>query len=275
MTESSGIAMTVTKAISQFSDPYDRQARLYPALLALAPLIVLVLSLYQGKLGLISSVISALVACGTLFLLSDLARRRGKAKEQVLWMRWGGVPSTQVLRHSDATFDPVSTKRYHAALSNKIKLSFPSASEETADPQAADALYTSAGNMLRDATRDTKKFGLLFKDNIAYGFRRNGFGLKPIGIFICAGCIVWVAIRQGISVWASRLQNATDAESLFNGGELMTIGTAFFMLLVWCFYFTEQTVRDAAFSYAQKLVLACESLGDPPKAARSTKVKTT
>ena len=43
-------------------------------------------------------------------------------------------------------------------LAAKLDLRFPSAEEETADPKAADAIYTSAGNLLRDATRDTKKF---------------------------------------------------------------------------------------------------------------------
>lgn len=271
MTESTGIASTLAKTIGQFSDSYERQARLYPALLALVPLVVLVLSLYREKLGLLSSVISALVTCGVLFLLSDIARRRGKAKEQALWKKWGGVPSTQVLRHSDGTFDPVSTNRYHVMLAKKMNLSFPSASEEAVDPQAADAIYTSAGNMLRDATRDTKKFALLFKDNISYGFRRNGFGLKPIGIVICFGSIFWVGLRHGVSVWATRVQSATDAESFLSGGELTTIATALAMLLTWSCYFTEQTVREAAFSYAQKLILACESLA---KATRNVKEKT-
>jgi len=37
------------------------------------------------------------------------------------------------------------------------------------------------------------------------------------------------------------------------------------MLLFWFFYFTEDSVLDAAFSYARKLVLACESLKSPTK----------
>jgi hypothetical protein len=260
MTEDIGAASTLAKAIGQVSDPYERQARLYPALLALSPLVVLVLALYREKLGLLSSVISALVTFGVLYLLSDFARRRGKAKEETLWKNWGGTPSTQVLRHSDSTFDPVSTNRYHATLAKKMNLSFPSASEEAADPLGADAIYTSAGNMLRDATRNTEKFGLLFKDNISYGFRRNGLGLKPIGIAICLGSIAWVGIRHGVNVWVTRIHGAADIESLVSGEEITTIAAALVMLLMWIFYFTEQTAREAAFSYARMLVLTCESL---------------
>jgi len=273
MTDGNNFLAPMAKAIGQFSDQYERQARLFPALLALIPLLVLVLSLYREKLGLLSSVVSVLTMCGGLFMLSEIARRRGKAKEQVLWNMWGGAPSTQVLRHSDATFDPVSTKRYHSTLEKKMNLSFPSVSEEAADPHAADAIYTSAGHMLRDATRDTKKFGLLFKDNISYGFRRNGFGLKPIGVAICFGSIIWVVIRHGLSVWATRIHGATDLESFLSGEELTTVTAALTMLLVWFCYFTEQTVREAAFSYAQKLILTCESLAIPPKTPRSVKEK--
>lgn len=273
MTAENGAPSALFKAITQFSDPYERQARLYPALLALVPVVVLTMSLYRDKLGLLSSLMSALILCGALFLLSDFARRRGKAKEAALWKKWGGLPSTQVLRHSDLTFDPVSTQRYHASLSKKMEVPFPSAADEVADPQAADAVYASAGNMLRDATRDTKKFALLFKDNISYGFRRNGYGLRAIGIALCVGAIIWVGMRHGISIWATRAQEAKDVESLLTGDEFTVIAAAIVMLLMWSFYFTEQAVRDAAFTYARTLILTCESLGTPPKAKRSPKKK--
>ncbi|MEO5332360.1 MAG: hypothetical protein H7839_10085 [Magnetococcus sp. YQC-5] len=250
------------KAMDQISDPYERQSRLYPALLALSPLVVLVISLYGERLALISTVTSTFVMCGVLFLLTDLARHLGKAKEQALWNKWGGIPSTQVLRHSDSTFDSISTKRYHTILTKTTGLKFPLPHEETANPAAADAAYTSAGNMLREATRDTTKFALLFRDNISYGFRRNGFGLKPIGLIICLCCILWVGIRHGISPWEERFHNAIDLESFFDAGELATLAAASLMMLVWQFFFTEKAARDAAFSYARKLILACESLPD-------------
>ncbi|HRL94763.1 MAG TPA: hypothetical protein PK873_14515 [Pseudomonas sp.] len=267
MTDSTG-ASSLAKAISQFSDPYERQARLYPALLALSPVIVLALSLYGEKLGVLSSLISALIACGLLYLLSDFARRGGKAKEQALWKKWGGVPSTQVLRHRDnEIFDSASTQRYHTILAKKMGIPFPTASEEASDPQAADALYTSAGNMLRNATRDTKKYSLLFKDNIAYGFRRNAFGLRRIAMTLCLGSLLWVGVRHGPSIWVTRFQAAANPESFFNGGELTSIGASLAMLVVWLSYFTELSVREAAFSYARTLILVCETWAPKPRAA--------
>lgn len=273
MTVSTGAS--IAKAIGQFSDPYERQARLYPALLALSPVIVLVFSLYSEKLGVLSTLVSALIVCGLLYLLADFARRGGKANEPALWKKWGGMPSTQVLRHREnTTFDVASLQRYHGILAKKMGARFPNAGEEAADPQAADALYTSAGNMLRNATRDTKKFGLLYKDNISYGFRRNAFGLRRIAISLCLGSLVWVGVRHGLNSWVTRFQAAATPESLLSGGELTSVAVSLAMLFLWLTYFNEQSVREAAFSYARTLVLTCEAWAPKPRAARATAEKT-
>jgi len=262
--------MTILQnAFDQLSNPYERQARLYPALLALAPLVTMGISLYGEKLGLVSAVSSALITCGVLFLLSEFARRLGKKQEQALWKKWGGTPSTQVLRHSDETFDAVTTTRYHLILAKKLGRCFPNEQEEALDPKAADAIYTSAGNMLREVTKDTKQFNLLFKDNISYGFRRNGLGIKRIGIAICFCSIFWLVARQDIGRWTTRLPSLKEIESLMSAGEFLTLAVSLVMLLFWFFYFTEDSVRDAAFSYARKLVLACESLARPSDFSKS------
>ena len=209
---------------------------------------MLVFSLYSEKLGVLSTLVSALIVCGLLYLLADFARRGGKAKEPALWKKWGGMPSTQVLRHREnTTFDVASLQRYHAILAKKMGARFPNAGEEAADPQAADALYTSAGNMLRNATRDTKQFGLLYKDNISYGFRRNAFGLRCVAISLCLGSLVWVGVRHGLNSWVIRFQAAATPESLLNGGELTSVAVSLAMLFLWLRYFTEQSVREGCF----------------------------
>ncbi|POD70906.1 hypothetical protein BKM17_23715 [Pseudomonas syringae group genomosp. 3] len=263
-------ASAFVKAISQFSDPYDRQARLAPALLSISPVTVMAVALYGDKLGIVSFIISLLTACGLLFFLSDFARGRGKAKEKALWQKWGGAPSTLVLRHRDnTTFEPGLVENYHAKLSMLMDKHFPSALEELDDPKTADALYASACGMLRDSTRDHKTYGLLFRDNISYGFRRNAFGLRKIAITLCVGSLVWVAIRQGLSIWVTRLQTATNPESFFTLNEVTAIGASLVMLLVWSFYITEASVKEAAFCYAKTLILASETLASKHKASKA------
>ena len=214
--------------------------------LALAPAIVLIISLYSDRLELFSSIGTAMLACGALFMLSELARQRGKEKENILWKSWGAPPSTQVLRHRDDTFEMVSKTRYHKICSTLLGQPFPDRQQEKAAPDLADAVYASACNMLREATRDKEKFSLLFKDLTAYGFWRNGYGLRAIGAVISLSCLVWVVIRHGLTVWTARLQAAPNLEALLSGEELMTVAVALIMLVMWCFVFTEQTVRAAA-----------------------------
>lgn len=248
------------KALSQFTDPYERYARLYPALIAILPFVVMILTLYQENLSLLHLGFIAVLSCGGLFLLSDIARRRGKMKEKKLWQRWEGVPSTQVLRHRDDYFDSISKVRYHQKLSEKIGQKFPSKTDEENDPLGADSIYTAAGNFLRNATRDKKQYALLFNDNVSYGFRRNGYGLRSIGIFISLLCLLWIFIRTDISTWESRFKSSPNIESIFNLGEWSTIVMSICMIIVWAFVFTESSVREAAFSYAKSLILSCESL---------------
>ena len=60
----------------------------------------------------------------------------------------------------------------------------PTQQEEEACPAWADTKYEEAVTALREATRDTSRFPLVFAENANYGFRRNLWGLRPIGTTI-------------------------------------------------------------------------------------------
>ncbi|TIS85335.1 MAG: hypothetical protein E5W99_12435, partial [Mesorhizobium sp.] len=55
---------------------------------------------------------------------------------------------------------------------------------EVEDPDEAAAFYVQCYNWLRENTRDTEKFRILFNENIAYGYYRNLLALKPYGIVL-------------------------------------------------------------------------------------------
>ncbi|WP_181969798.1 hypothetical protein [Paraburkholderia sp. DHOC27] len=259
------MTIAIDKVLAQFGDRYDRNARLAPALLVLLPAVIAIIALYGNSLGILGTVVSTIGLCGGWVMLADWARSRGKAKEQALWSRWGGPPSTQVLRYTDATFDDLSKSRYHKILQSKVGKPFPpSRDAEMANPAAADVLYTSACNWLRENTRDDKKYPLLKNDNIAYGFRRNGHALRWLGVAVASGCIGWILLRHGITSLLARLHLAGDVERMLSGGEWVSLAVGLIMLLAWLGFFTEGVVRTAAFSYAQKLVVACEHIGAPP-----------
>jgi hypothetical protein len=70
----------------------------------------------------------------------------------------------------------------------------------TKDPAKADEVYQSGVRWLLDHTRpdDGKKFDLLFRDNIAYGFRRNALGARALRVFIAIGCLAWALAKEHV-----------------------------------------------------------------------------
>ncbi len=102
-----------------------------------------------------------------------------------------------MMRRADTTLNTDSKDRYRAFLAGKLGRAVPTAAEEEQNQAAADAFYEQAGTWLRENTRDTKKFSILFNENITYGYRRNLLGLKWIAlglnlaiVVICVG-LLW------------------------------------------------------------------------------------
>lgn len=176
--------MGLTEMLAKVTDPYERQARLYPALLAGLPVIVMATVLY-GSNSVITAASTVAASCGGLYLLANIARERGRCLEPILYAAWGGKPTTQLLRHRDRSIEAPTKRRYHAFLSQMVNLQFPDETEEVTNPSQADDMYQSAVRWLLNHTRDQSKYKMIFDENIAYGFRRNAYGLKTIGIGIC------------------------------------------------------------------------------------------
>jgi hypothetical protein len=254
--------MTIDDVVAKVTDPYERQARLYPALLALLPLFAVVALLYGPKTSALTAAVTIVVSCGGLYLMTNVCRELGGRLEKDLYREWGGKPSTQLLRHRDSTIEAPTKRRYHAILSAKINEPFPSPDQEASKPEAADETYQSGVTWLLAHTRpeDGKKFDLLFKENIAYGFRRNALGTKPLGVTIAIASLLWVLAKESvISISASRI---VDLEALSRVPEpaaasLIVSGV---MAAVWMSFFTKSNVRTAAFTYATMLLRACDIL---------------
>lgn len=255
--------MNIPRQLAQFGDRYDRNARLAPALLVLLPAIVLIIALYGTALGILGTIVTTAGVCGGWILLADFARSRGQACQKALWERWGGPPATQLLRYGNDTFGDDATRRYHVLLEAKIGRTFPTSAEQQNDTKAADGIYEIAVNWLLENTRSEKRFMLLKNDNIAYGFRRNGYALRYLGMTISIVCVAWIFLHLGIAHLTSTWHNADQPEKLFSGGEWAPLGVALTMLFAWLFFFTEETVKRAGFSYAKRLILTAETVKGP------------
>ena len=193
-----------TKDILSLFDNYSRVARLYPALLAIAP-IVWTIGLFHPELVIgdkSKAIVSAVVFFGGLTLLANVARSRGKAIEPQLIAAWGGWRSTIILRHRNDTIDSYTKKRYHDQLKKLCpELELPNVEEEAQNQVDSDAKYRSATKRLIELRRD-EKYKLLHKENALYGFRRNLLGLKPLAITIALGmtCVSVLACWLGATL---------------------------------------------------------------------------
>src|SRR6266481_2413102 len=135
--------MTLDDLVAKVTDPYERPARLYPALLALLPLLALVMLLYGPTATSLTGAVTVAVSCGGLYLTTNLCREFGKRLEEKLYRKWGGRPTTQLLRHRDMHIEAVTKRRYHAFLASKINHMFPDKDQEASDPTGADDVYQS------------------------------------------------------------------------------------------------------------------------------------
>lgn len=265
-----GIEKAMMEFVTKLVDPYDRQARLYPALIAIAPVVVFFTCLYGSSLNLWTSIVSILVACGALYLLSNLARNAGKGMEEGLFEQWGGKPTTQLLRHRNSAIDGITKERYHAVLSKGIGKTFPTKADEDADPSASDAIYQAGIRWLIEATRDPKLFGMILKENIAYGFHRNMLGLRPVGAGIAAFVILGTLFDQGVVTPAQPILSPERLATL-SAPALLSILVSIALLLIWLIAFRRKTVHRFAFIYAERLLQACDRLGRPTRSTAKVK----
>jgi hypothetical protein len=226
-------------------DAYDRGARLAPAYLVFSPAVVLVVALSLGTPAWWSKLGGVLVACGAPILVVQWGREGGRKRQSSLFERWGGSPSTSLLRFRTGGNAEVVAQR-HDLVEVSTGIDLPSQSEESADPDRADAIYDAAVATLRELTRDEKQFPLLLKENIQYGFRRNLWGRKIYGIAV-AGIVALVstvlliadAFGDNVVSWMSAALSA---------------GFAVAALVLWTVMVTEEWVHRAAEYYAIRLL---------------------
>jgi hypothetical protein len=234
------------------SDGYERKARLYPALLLIVPVVGMTVAMLSAKFTSLQSLAAGVVGCGGAFLLTQLARDSGKKHEASLFAKWGGLPSVAIFRHSDTRLDSITKGRYHKKLAGLVKeAKAPTPEQEQEDPAAADAVYAAWSSYLRVNTRDTKKFALLFQENVAYGYRRNVWGLRALGITASLASLAACGVRlYFVYSKSGKIDEALSGAAAF----------AALMLVLWLFRFTGDWVRVPADAYAERLAESVEAL---------------
>jgi hypothetical protein len=254
--------MTVDELVAKVTEPYERKARLYPALLTLLPLLATIMLIHAPQSSSLNLTVTIAVSCGSLYLLTNLSREFGKRVEERLFREWGGKPSTQLLRYSDRTVDTVTKRRYHTFLAAKINHPFPNEEQERSDPSRADEVYQSGIRWLLNHTRpdESKKFDLLFRENVSYGFRRNALGLKPLGLIVSLGSLLWTLVATGVFFGTTPKFIDLAALSRIQAPAVSCLIVSAVMIIAWVLFFTKNSVRTAAFTYADMLLRTCDTL---------------
>ncbi len=243
--------------LNSLFDPYDRKARLAPALLCGLPLFVSIVLLIPEFGAIWATVGGLFLYCGGATLLAQIGRDRGKVLEPSLYEAWDGMPSVAMLRHRDNRLNALTKNRYRAFLQRAVpEVTLVSAEVERQCPEQAEVGYESANSWLLAQTRDRERFGLLFRENINYGFRRNIWALRPWVFGLEAIAIVVVGV-VALNSWTGEL----SATIPMIGAEwwaslvLTVLHALFFALKI-----RKGWVRLAAEAYAQQLLAACDVL---------------
>lgn len=237
--------------IFKFFDAYSIRARLFPAIVAAAPALAALALLISWKSFGLSNLIATLGTLVLLYAIADFSRARGRAIEGQLFAQHGGMPSIKMFRRNDGTIDAGSKDRYRAFLAGQLAVTAPSPEEESANQASADSFYSQCGNWLRQNTRDTKKFPILFSENVTYGFRRNLLGVKVLALCLnVLVVVVCVFVLWRMSWNIDALMGNKTAVVL-----VVAVAHAAYMLLA----VSRDAVWDASRTYGRELILSCES----------------
>jgi len=234
----------------RYFDAYTLRARVFPALIVGLPTLALLAVLVPwGHLG-SPHAIAAATALVLLFAFADVARRTGKRVQA----RLGTGATTEQWRRDNSDLAEVAKDRYRAFVAQKLRRPAPSAEEERADPACARDFYLGVGNWLREHTRDSRKFPILFDENVTYGFRRNLLGLKATAL----SCNVVVA---AICAGVLHLRPPYFAALPQIDEKMVVVLTAVLLHSVYLLLAVNKAgVREASRAYGRQLLLSCEVL---------------
>jgi hypothetical protein len=235
-------------------DTYSLRARVYPVVIFLFPVLI-ISAAYSIEFSTYVGLFSSFGLFGVLsYLLSQLGRDRGKQKEPALWQYWGGAPTSQILSFSNNKIDPHTKSRYHNKLQQLCPVNpVPTEAIERTNSFTTNESYKAWTKFLISKTRSIKDYPLLFKDNTSYGFRRNLWGLKIHSIiFIC------ILMVLNYVIWMIKLDNFNPVS--FPNSFIISCLLLLMLLIFWMIIVTRSWVKIPAFSYAERLLEATETL---------------
>ena len=230
-------------------DRYNRQARVFPVYIMIAPVILVLAAVLPEGLNLQLGAAAAIFFVPLAFLCAQVGADFGKRLEKPLWTKWDGPPTTRFLRHSNTEFNAVTREQLHRKL-RSLGLNVPSVDCQQRNPQAVDAYWEACTEELIKRTRNHKQFPRVFQGLTEYGFRRNLLGLKPFGLPLCIVALL-ICLWRVYDGWGSQESVAVAVSAAI---------LCFSLLAVWIVWVRENSVAISGNRYARFLLEAAQEL---------------
>ncbi len=226
-------------------DQYSLRARLLPSLITSVPVLILAILFFDQELSILNSTVSVIVWAGIYYLLSQIGRDFGKKREGHLFSKWGGKPTTLLISYKYSS-NRVRIDHIHKKIQQLLPdLKIPTELEEEMYPNESSDIYDSIVQLLRQRTRNKKEFPLIYEENCNYGFRRNLWGLKTVGIILNLVGLLFLAYK----LYQTILLNIPVSSPIFISALILVA-----LLIMWVFLINTEWVKISAFAYAERLV---------------------
>lgn len=234
--------MTSIPARAVGLDDFDFHARYLPGLQAILPIPITAITVGLNKVPIVATLLSLAVTVGLPRLLVQVVRERGTAAQNELWAKWGGSPTTQMMRLRGGTTAPADKERWHRVLGPAAKVQLPTdVKAESANSADADARYEQVVAYAREQTRDDE---LLLVENRSYNFDRNLYGMRRPARWLAS---IGVAITAMVVTFRAR-----HNEDLL--APVIGLGANVVVLTMWIWLVTESRVRTMGDKYASRLL---------------------
>ena len=278
---------------SLLGDRYTREARLAPAFLSVFPILLLLMVSFSGLRDIVPALLSLLCVFGVVRWISHIARGIGDKKEIKLFRKWGGKPTTTMLRYAaqrpanlcSPCSDQILHLLHEAPPAKNIehliterkgpdlpKPSVDEAANKIDDPKQRadklDSLYEPVVAWMRENSRDSV---LVVEEEISYGFQRNFFALKYFAL-ACGVVSLLVEVRTAHLGWKWAWPYITPVPTPIVAVVLVALVAFVFGVLR---FVTNSSVKVQGFIYARALLDSFYA-SDPsgkPAAAKTDKGK--
>jgi hypothetical protein len=231
-------------------DGYSLRARVAPVFLTIFPFLMVFNLWFSEQWSFKLGIGSTIFFIAFSMLGSHLGRHLGKRKEKKLWNFWDGPPTTRFLRHSNMEFNKIRRNHCHKKLQELLPdIELPTDKQESINLSLADQKYETCVRFLISSTRDKKRYPLIYKENVNYGFMRNLWGLKPFGVMVSIISLI-LSLLFIILKWPLQVETYHFP--------IITILFSISSFLLWIFWIKPSSVKIVADAYAERLLEYCE-----------------